>query len=152
LTCCTAVVIYIFRAGISLHYSKYFVNTTNRNQIIFKIIYTLDYNLCLVSSIVFLSDEKLFILASNNRTIRLWYINKTLQQTLNGHYKPVNYIIFLPNGNLLISALNNEKTFQLWNINNKIMQKEFVNYFNPIVFSPNGTIQTLHLANGNVEL
>jgi WD40 repeat protein len=87
----------------------------------------------LVNSIVFSPDSKLLLLASDDKTVKIWEIaNGSFQQTFKGHSSSVNLIIFSPNSKLLISASNN-KIIKIWDIATGFFQQIFENHNNIII-------------------
>jgi WD40 repeat protein len=50
-----------------------------------------------------------------------------------------------------MSALDDDYTLRLWNVNNEIVQ-ELIGYSGPIAFSPDGTARALCLGDGRVKL
>jgi WD40 repeat protein len=78
-----------------------------------KVIHVFDCGSVRVNSAAFSSDGILFASALDNGTIRLWHANGVLQQTLNGHDEPVDWVIFSPNSKLLMSASDDDYTLRL---------------------------------------
>ena len=84
-----------------------------------KSIDTLTYHKSRIKHIDFSPNEKYFVTASDDKSIRIWDIkSKLCTDVLNGHIESVNYIDFSPNGKYIVSA-SDDKSIRIWDIKSK---------------------------------
>ncbi|HBB33401.1 MAG TPA: hypothetical protein DC064_16760 [Cyanobacteria bacterium UBA9273] len=93
-----------------------------------------------VLSVCFSPDSK--IVASSDggyHTIKLWSLDGTLLQTLQGHSDDVMSILFSPDGKLIASA-SFDKTVKLWSIEGKLLRtfEGHTHWVYSVTFSPDG--------------
>ena len=95
----------------------------------------------LVTSVAFSPDGRTLASGSNDRTIKLWDVQKQREiATLTGHSYPVNSVAFSPDGRTLASG-SNDKKIKLWDVRS---QREIATltghrwWVNSVAFSPDG--------------
>lgn len=94
-----------------------------------------------VRDILFSTDSKKIISASNDSTIRIYYTEKDGQyRTMYGHYSRIDSIVTTPDGKMLVSSSSDDKCIRIWNLKPLKVEKYDVYAVDSkgVAYSPNG--------------
>ncbi len=92
------------------------------------------------NQITFSTDGKNIAWVDQDKSLKLWDLQGSLQTTFSGHQDAVNTVSFSPDGKLLASA-SNDHTVRLWTRNGQLLkQLEHTDNVNSVSFSADGKV------------
>jgi len=74
-----------------------------------------------IGDIAMLPDRNLVVTGSSDKTVKLWRLDGSLQQSLTGHADAVTAVAINPEASLIASG-SADRTLRLWNSNGKLIQ------------------------------